>query len=71
MEIRKYAFDPVFGSLIACPNGCGMDGRMEIMESQDRKGTYDDVEMKCTHCGLETTFHPKPEFLSMEFTIER
>lgn len=68
MRVRKYALDPTFGMLIDCPNMCGEDGRMEIMENQDTKGPYDDVLMKCTNCGAEKTHYPKAEFLSIEFT---
>lgn len=70
MKARRYALDPTFGMLIACPNGCDDKGRMEIMESQDRKGPYEDVEMRCTHCEEVSSFHPKPPFLSLEFKID-
>lgn len=71
MRVRRYAFVAATGMFIACSNGCGEDGRMEIMESQDGKGAYDDVEMKCTNCGHESLFAQHTVFLSLEFTGEK
>lgn len=67
MKVRRYALDPMLGSLIGCPDHCSRDARVEVMESQDYKGIYEGVEMKCANCGAETKYYRKPVLLSFEF----